>query len=730
MASRSAKRRPGAKKSHAFAGVLSLLAVVAIMFACFGVGVSAMVNSWFEDLPDYESADAFNTSMPTYVYAADRETVLARFQMEAREPVEMNQISPLLVNAVIATEDARYYEHSGVDYLGVVRALVNNLAGGSLEGASTITQQFVRNTILADEMDDISIKRKVREAYIAMQMEKMYNKDAILLMYLNTINFGAGAHGAEMAAQRYFSKPAIDLTLTEAALLAGIPQSPTYNDPLQYPEHALERRNIVLARMLEENYITNAEYDWAIKQPLGLNPKDIADDGILAYPYFTSYVRYLLYNDYNLSESDILKGGLKVYTTLDVDKQIDAEEACAKKRKSMYSENMEVAMAVVDPDTGNVQAIVGGSDYEKSQVNLATGQGGGGRPCGSVFKTFTLVETIKQQISPTTTYVDCSSPATVNGYTLENYGNTSYGTRSISGAFAVSSNTGFVRLISAVGVDEVAKTAHELGITSDLHEEEAGATLTLGVENVTPLELANAVATIANGGTRHDLCAITTIEDRDGNVIVDDSDPEKRAQRVLTPEQAYAVQQVMRGVVTSGTGTAASMYNGQPVAGKTGTSEDYKDISFVGYTPFIAASIWVGDPTNVSAVPTGTAADVFRTYATAVMEREDLPVENFPEEEEPEYKPYQNSEYHISSGYAYYYNYNYNNNYNNYGSSSNSATTSSGSQGNARSSDSDDETSTSRSKPQEPAAEAPPDDSGSSKKASSGDGSGSKKKSA
>ncbi|MBQ9000993.1 MAG: penicillin-binding protein, partial [Eggerthellaceae bacterium] len=536
-----------------------------------------------------------------------------------------------------------------------------------------------------------------------------------LLMYLNTVNFGAGAYGAEVAAQRYFSKPASDLTLTEAALLAGIPQSPTYNDPLQYPEHALQRRNRVLERMLGENYITQSEYAAAIAAPLGLNPKDVSDDGIIAYPYFTSYVRYLLYNDYDLSESDILKGGLKVYTTLDVGKQLDAEAACAKKRESMYNDAMEVAMAVVDPDSGNVQAIVGGSDYSVSEVNLATGQGGGGRPCGSVFKTFTLVECIKKAISPTATYVDCSSPATVDGYTLENYANTQYGTRSISGAFAVSSNTGFVRLISAVGVKDVANTAHELGVTSDLHEDEAGATLTLGVQNVTPLELANAVATIANGGTRHDLCAVTTIEDRDGKVIVDDSDPSKRSERVLTPEQAHAVQEVMRGVVTSGTGTAASMYNGQQVAGKTGTSEDYKDISFVGYTPFIAASIWVGDPTNVSAVPTGSAADVFRNYATAVMEREDLPVKNFPEASNPEYKPFESSQYHVSSGYSYYYNSyeSYDNSYND-----DSANQSSGQSGNADAGQSE----------QKEEKNKQSDDSGGTKKNSGDSGSGTKKK--
>lgn len=654
MSSRSAKNRLGVKKNRTFAGGLTILTVILVILLGFAIGLFTLLNSWLRDLPDYERADAFNTSLPTYVYAADRTTVLARFQLEYREPVEMNQINQLLPAALLATEDARFYEHGGIDYFGIVRAVVNNLTGGNLEGASTITQQFVRNTILADEMEDISIKRKVREAYIAIQLEKMYTKDEILLMYLNTINFGSGAHGAEAAARRYFSKPASDLALTEAALLAGIPQSPTYNDPLQYPTQALERRNLVLARMLAENLIDQAQYDEAIAQPLGLNPTEIVDDGIVAYPYFTSYVRELLYNDFELSEADILKGGLTVYTTLDIGRQNAAEEACRIKRESMYDPSMEVAMAVVDPQTGDVQALVGGSDYDKSQVNLATGQGGGGRPCGSVFKTFTLVTAIKKAIDPRATYVDCTSPATIDGYTLENYGNASYGTKSIADAFAVSSNTGFVRLISSLGVDDVAETAYDLGITSDLYEDEAKATLTLGVQNVTPLELANAVATIANGGVHHDLCAVSEILDRDGKVIMDDSDPDARSERVLTPEQAYAVQEVMKGVVTGGTGTAAALANGQPVAGKTGTSEDYKDISFVGFTPQIAAAIWVGDPTNQAAVPTGSCADVFRTFATLVMENEHLAVENFTTVSMPDFTPYEDIEYHISSYYTGY----------------------------------------------------------------------------
>lgn len=653
MSSRSIKRRRGVKKKQSLGGGLSVLAIVLAFVGLLCAGSWAVLSSWFEDLPDYKSADAFNIAMPTYVYAADRETVLARLQLEYREPVEIGQIDQKLINAVVAVEDARFYEHSGIDYYGVMRALINNLTGGRLEGASTITQQFVRNTILASEMDDISVKRKVREAYIASQLEEMYSKDEILLMYLNTVNFGAGAYGVEAAAHRYFSKSCSELTLGEAALIAGIPQSPTYNDPIQYPEHAIERRNIVLMRMLGENMITQEEYDAASSAPIELNLTDISSDGILAYPYFTSYVRYLLYNNYGLSETDILKGGLKVYTTLDVSAQDIAEQVCADKRSSLYG-NMETAMAVVEPSTGYVKALVGGSDYDASEVNLATGQGGGGRPCGSVFKVFTLVTAIKMGIDPNTTYIDCTSPATVDGYTLQNINNVSYGTRTIAGALAVSSNTGFVRLITSIGPKEVAKTAHELGVTSDLNEDSAYATLTLGVENVTPLEMANAFATIANGGVHHDPCAITTIEDRHGNVIIDDTDPEPRANRVLTPEQARAAALAMETVVTSGTGTAAGLWNGQPVAGKTGTSENYMDITFGGITPAVSAFIWVGDPHNEVSVPTGSCAEVFRQFTQAYMEAHGIPVEDFPYAESPQYVAYDDPNRHVHSSYVYY----------------------------------------------------------------------------
>lgn len=643
MGSRSIKNRPSVKKKSALGGALSVLGVIAVLFVAGGVAAFALINAWLVDLPDYQDADEYNTAQPTVVYASDRTTELARFQLENREPVSQDLISDYVLKGTVATEDERFYSHAGIDYAGIARALVNNLTGGNLEGASTITQQFVRNTILADEMDDISIKRKVREAYIALEIEHQFTKDQILVMYLNTINYGSGAYGIEAASQRYFSKSATELTLAEAALLVGIPQSPTYNNPIDYPDNALSRRNTVLDRMLTNECITQEEHDAAQAEPIELNVKEYTDDGILAYPYFTSYVRSLLYNSYDLSESDILQGGLKVYTTLDTRMQDAAEAAAAAKRSSLGGD-LEVALAVIDPSTGYVKAIVGGSDYYSSEVNLATGQGAGGRPCGSAFKVFTLVEALNQSISPQT-LVDCGSPATIDNYTLTNYDNVDYGTRTIARALNVSANTGFVRLISSIGPAKVAETAHKMGISSTLS---SFPTLTLGTENVTPLEMTGAYATIASGGIHRDSTPIMTIEDSDGKVVLDNTNVGARSERVLSAEVAAAAEKVMEGVVNSyeGTGTAAALANGQVVAGKTGTTESYKDITFFGITPQLSVGIWCGDPSNVQSIPAGTnCADVFKNFATIALAGQEL--QSFPTAAEPTYKNYVDQKYHI-----------------------------------------------------------------------------------
>ena len=528
MASRSIKNRPSIKKKHPSVGVLTVITVITAVLVAGFVGVYALGTSWLQDLPDYEDADAFNTSLPTVVYASDEKTVLAEFQLENREPVTIDEISPYALRGTVATEDERFYEHGGVDLMGIARALVNNLMGGDLEGASTITQQLVRNTILVSEMDSISLERKVREAYLSIKMEERYSKDDILLMYLNTINYGSGAYGIQAAAQRYFSKDASQLTLAEAATLVGIPQSPTYNNPIDNPDNCLARRNVVLDRMLSNGCIGQDEYEAAKAEPLVLNPTEPTSDGIQKYPYFTSYVRYLLTDPegpYKYSKDEVFKGGLKVVTTLDVNMQEAAEVAAANKEAEannyVEGDPFEVSLVAIDPDNGYVKALVGGRDYYTSQVNLATGLGGSGRQAGSSFKTFTLVAALEAGISPDT-MIDCSTTVEFPGWKVSNIGHHDYGTRSLARAFAVSSNTGFARLIMSLGPEKVVEVAHRMGITSDLN---AVGSLTLGSESVTPMEMADAYATIANGGTHYDPECILRIEDRKGNVLVDNSDP-------------------------------------------------------------------------------------------------------------------------------------------------------------------------------------------------------------
>ncbi|MGL5173142.1 MAG: transglycosylase domain-containing protein, partial [Olsenella sp.] len=302
------------------AGVLGFIALLAVTVA---LSVGTLVSSWLEDLPDYTSADAYLVAEPTTVYDADGNEI-ASYYLQQRRSVDLTQISDYVIKGTVDTEDKRFYSHNGIDPQGIVRAVVVSLSGGS-EGASTITQQLVRNTILSDEQFDHTVKRKVREAYIAIQMEKEYTKDQILNMYLNTIYYGNGAYGIEAASIIYFNKDASDLTLAEAATLIGLPQSPSYYDPTVHPDAAKERRNTVLDRMLEAGDITQEEHDSAQAEDLVLNEGELSDP-TGTYPYFTDYIKELLLEDF--SSDTILQGGLKVYTTITPSYQTAAEDAC------------------------------------------------------------------------------------------------------------------------------------------------------------------------------------------------------------------------------------------------------------------------------------------------------------------------------------------------------------------------------------------------------------------
>lgn len=617
MASRARKNRRGVKKRQPFMKFLMALGIIVILMGVGGVAAFGIGAMWLQDLPDYEDASAYNYSEKTKIYASDGTTLLAELYLENRDPVTLDQISPYVLEGTVATEDERFYEHNGIDLAGIARALVVNLTGTGYEGASTITQQFVRNTVLADEATENSIKRKVREAYIALKLEEMYSKDDILLMYLNTINYGQGAYGIEAASELYFSKPASDLTIAEAATLIGIPQSPTYNNPVDSPDNCLQRRNLVLDRMLSYGCISQEEHDAAKQEPITLN-LTISDsnDGLYQYPYFTSYVRDQLLEEY--SSDEVFKGGMKVITTLDVNTQNQAQ-AAADQKLATVDDDIELAMVAVDPDTGFIRAMIGGRDYDADEFNLATQAQ---RQPGSSFKTFTLLAALDSGVSPQTN-LDCSAHVNIDGWEVSNIGNANYGVRTLASAFAISSNTGFARLVTEVGPEKVVDMAHACGIESDL---QAYPSITLGAEEVTVREMAQAYATIANGGTKHEAVAIQEIRDSEGNVIFTaDTTGEKELDTNLTA----AATEVMEGVVTNGTGRGAAIDNGQPVAGKTGTSENYRDKWFCGITPQLSVAIWMGGRNEIEMPTTVACDDVFGNFMSAVLEGQ--PIEQFPE---------------------------------------------------------------------------------------------------
>ena len=565
------------------AGVFGFIALFALALA---LSLGSVVDSWLQDLPDYESADAYLVAEPTIVYAADG-TEIAQYYLQNRRSVTLDDISDYVRKGTVDVEDERFYQHNGVDPQGILRAIASQLSGRS-EGASTITQQLVRNTVLSSEQFDQTLKRKVREAYIAIQMEKTYSKDQILNMYLNTIYYGEGAYGIEAASVTYFNKDASELTLAEAATLVGIPNSPSYYDPFVNPDACVERRNKVLGNMLEMGDITQEEYDEATAEELTLNPGSLQDETSGSYPYFTDYVKTLLQSDFD--NDTILKGGLRVYTTLDPTYQEAAEEAVSTTLDSANNDRLSAALVCIDNDTGYVKAMVGGRDYSSSQFNLATQST---RQAGSSFKTFTLTAAISAGMNPNIT-LNCSSPMQITStWTVKNYGNHQYGYRSLASATAISSNTAYAQVAEAIGADAIVDTAYSMGITSTLSRY---LSITLGAVSVSPLEMCDAYSTLASGGLHRDAVCITKIEDRNGNVVYEHQDNPTRA---VSEAVAEAVTNVLEGVVANGaTGYYVADYNttNQPIAGKTGTSDDAEDLWFCGYTPQITCAVWSGYP--------------------------------------------------------------------------------------------------------------------------------------
>jgi penicillin-binding protein 1A len=563
-----------------------------------------------------------------YIYASDGKTVLAVLRgRESRIVVTSERISPLVKQAVVAVEDRRFWEHRGVDLRGIARAAWADVRHKEfVQGGSTITQQFVKNAYTEDAR---SVSRKLKEAILAWQLERRWSKDRILTAYLNTVYFGNGAYGVEMASRVYFQKRAKDLTLAEAALLAGIPANPSEYDVISNRASARDRRNTVLRLMLEQRLITEAAYEDARANRLP-DPDDVALPGTVGpAQYFAEYVKQQLVRYYGHDE--VFGGGLRVYTSIELKLQRLAREAIRKWLPGRKGPS--AALVAIDPRDGRVLAIMGGKSFRRSQFNLAVQ---GKRQAGSAFKPFVLAAALAKGIAPETSFE--SKPVTIGGWSVSNYEGSYLGLVDVETGTVYSDNSVYAQLAAQVGPDSIRTIARALGIKSRL-DRHLG--ISLGTEEVNPLEMARAFASLANGGARVDGKVLrneprAVLRVVDGRRI-DSNEPVHR--QVLDPDDAALVTSILQKVVEQGTGRAAALED-RPVAGKTGTTENHGDAWFVGYTPQLAVAVWVGYRSRVKPMLTeyegepvagGTfPALIWRTFMKAAVKHLEEPPEEFP----------------------------------------------------------------------------------------------------
>ena len=575
--------------------------LIGVPFVGF-LGVSAVIAYAYGRLEIPATPPPLQT---TQVYDAEGQPLGSFHATIDRTVIPFADLPKHLRDAVLAAEDAGFYKHPGIDPVGIVRAAIVDLRSGSAaQGGSTITQQLVKNVYAGHYEVDTetgerlyvppsrTVVQKVREALLAVKLEKELTKNQILTRYLNTIYFGHGAYGAQAAAQTYWQKDARKLSILQAATLAAAIQSPSRFDPVLNPADNGVRRNWVLDRMVATGALDAAEAEALKARPVKTNP---IPDGQYASPtlgYFLDYTRRGLMDEYG--GSLVYGGGLRITTTLNRDWQ-DAAVAAVQKWLPDATDP-EAAVVAIDPATGAIKVMVGGRDFGVSRVNLATGQGGSGRQAGSAFKPFTLAAAMEARYALSSKW---NGPATITipdqacytdgkPWTLSNASDEESGVFTLRDATAHSVNTVYAQLVSLVGPAAVVDVAHRLGITSDL---QPYCSITLGTEGVNPLEMTTAYATLAARGIRHDASPVLAVEDVAGNQL---QSLEPRGQQVLAQNDADLVTYALQSVITTGTGTRAQI--GRPAAGKTGTAQDYVDAWFCGYTPQLATCVWVGYP--------------------------------------------------------------------------------------------------------------------------------------
>lgn len=516
-------------------------------------------------------------------------------------PADLARLPPYVPAAFVSIEDRRFYDHAGFDPVGMARAVIADLGSGKSQGASTITQQLARNLFLSA---DQTLERKATELMYSVQLERAYSKKQILALYLSRVYFGEGAYGIEAASQRYFNKPAARLTVREAATLAGILKSPTHYDPATEPEKSAERTRLVLDAMVETGAITAGERAKAISQ----TPKIWKSAPTAPAQYFVDWLDGQTRTAVGAPKQDLV-----VETTLDLPSEIAAGDAAKAVTTRFAKQGVSQAALVSLDGSGRVRAMVGGVDYAKAPFNRAVDAH---RQAGSAWKPFVYLTAMEAGRTPDVMVVD--EPVTINGWSPRNFEPEFLGQITLEQALAHSINTVAARLADEVGRDNVAAVARRLGIVSQVNTEPA---MALGTTLVTPLEMAQAYDTFGNGGYRVAAYGIERIRTAGGQVLFQRRAPAP-AQAIANPPLGE-MQQMMRTVMASGTGTHAAI-PGYDLAGKTGTTSDYKDAWFCGYTGGLVTVVWTGrdDATPMRRITGATApSELWRSYMVSALKR-------------------------------------------------------------------------------------------------------------
>ncbi len=609
--------------------------VLSAGFATPFVGVTAALTKasaeLFEELPS-----DFNVQQPSQIstlLAADGSEI-AQFYAENRIVVPLSEISVNMQNAIVAVEDQRFYQHQGVDPTGMVRALVSNNAGGSRQGASTLTQQYVRNTLIETglknddhkiikDATESTVARKLREMKFALSLEQKYSKQQILEGYLNIAAFSPSTYGVEASSLHYFNKHAKDLTVAEAALLAGTTNAPSAYDPKSQPELAKNRRDWVLAKMLEEKFITKQQYDEAVNSEIKLNIQDSpAGCGAAGNAaYFCTYVVNEILGSENFGANVaarrqvLQRGGLKITTTLDLNRQSAADGVIQANTPIGNSDGANSTIASIEPGTGKIRAIAQNTNYEDSQLVFAADAKHGGvelpdgnvgfQP-GSTFKALILAEWLKtghtasqtvnasapRTYAPNTFNIPCAPELAAGSWTVNNVAGTNAGNMSVRDATKQSINVGFTEMLRQLDVCDVTQFAASIGVSkADGSQLDPDPSLALGAKPVPPLSMANAYATFASGGKYCKPVAIDSILDASGtSMAVPSADCTQAMDQNVADQTAITLQ-----ATSEPGGTAKDAGIGRAIAGKTGTTDEAENAWFVGFTPQLSTAVWIGD---------------------------------------------------------------------------------------------------------------------------------------